>query len=504
MSPRLLLLLGLLGFGAVGCAKNAGCPSASALCAEELNPPPKRGAKSPGTAEISQERSFTRLPSPERVGETEKIENNFPQRDEKGVLELNELIQQALQSNPDVASALERIHIADAALAGARAEFFPRLSVSESYGISDNPVQTFMFQLNQAQLNFDQDFNDPSLTDNFHTQVLAQYNLYSGGRQMAAKRAAAAEREAAVSGLEGVQNQLVFRVTEGYYRLLQAHELLQIRREAIEQVEHHLAIVQTRLRAGTAVKSDVLSVEVRLAEVQEALIAARNRFELAWMVLDNVVGVPVPREELPQTVPPAPGSERVSELETLIEEALRSRPEIGRLARKREAASAHIRAARAAHYPTLDLTAHYDAFTGDLASGDTNFFVGLVAQLTLFDGGRTRSQIQQAQARLHKLNAQQRGLLSDIELDVRRAYLQLQEARGRLRVATGAVKQARESLREIEIRYRAQMATLTELIDAQVALSRASARLANAQAGIEIARSDLERAAGRLSDAFTA
>ncbi len=85
---------------------------------------------------------------------------------------------------------------------------------------------------------------------------------------------------------------------------------------------------------------------------------------------------------------------------------------------------------------------------------------------------------------------------------MRQAHLNLLDARERLDVATQAIGQARESLREIEVRYRSQAASITELIDSQVAQSNARVRRANAEAELEIARASLYRAVGRLSDSL--
>jgi len=180
-------------------------------------------------------------------------------------LALKEAIRRALDANPDLVSATEQLVAADAALARARAEFYPKLGVSEQYGVSNNPVTAFMFQLNQRQLNPLQNFNNPPTTNNFHTQLQLQHNVYSGERRLHQMHAADAKSDAATLSLSALQNQLVFRVAEAYYRVMQARELVEVRREAVNQVEQHLKIVQIRFRNGTAVKSDVLTVKVRLA-----------------------------------------------------------------------------------------------------------------------------------------------------------------------------------------------------------------------------------------------
>lgn len=519
-----LLLIPALAF-ATGCARNDACLSGQAPCLTASAPSQQEPAREPIVDQKAHEADRVggidqgdeaSEPFGDRIAPDDSMAlqqtDREPERDREPVQELDirvsgtgvsleAMIKQALESNPDVHSAQERIHLADAFLAEAQAAWFPSLALAEQYGATNVPAQAFTFQLNQAQLNLNQNFNRPTVTDIFRTQVITKYNLYSGGTPTAEAQAATAERDAAVSGVKEVHNQLVFRVAEAYYRLLQATELLHVRKEAVTQVGQHVDMVQQRFRTGTAVKSDVLAVEVKLAEVQEALITARNRVDLAWMVLDNVVGTPVPRGPVPRTIPAAPWSDHVDELHLLMEEALGKRPELERLARKQEAASGRVEAAQGARFPTLDFTAQYNLFTGDLVNSNSGFFVGLIAELMLFDGGLTTSRIDQARARMRELNAQERRLLLDVELDVHRAHVRMREAGERLRVAAKATEQAEESLREFEVRYRAEAATLTELVDAQVAFSKARARHANARADLEIARADLERSAGRLAGA---
>jgi outer membrane protein len=426
-----------------------------------------------------------------------------PAADDGSPLTLADAVQLAFDNNPDLRSAEERIRLADALLARARSEFYPTLSASEGYGVTNNPVNAFMFLLNEGQFTLNRDLNHPGTTEDFHTQLLVQHGLYTGGRRRAQTYAAAAGRDAAEFALETAQNELVFRVAEAYYRAFQARELRSVREEAVGQVEGHLEMVRSRERAGSAVKSDVLTVEVRLAEVQEALISSRNQQALAWAVLENVCGAPIAVRRLPKGIPPAPWSGRVREVEAAIADARSYRPEMGQLASQIEAAGHNVRAAEAGKYPSVDLVADYDVFTADFARGNDTWFVGLAAKLTLFDGARTRNDVRQAEAKLRELRSRQRRLMLDIELDVRRTFLQLHDAKQRLEVAGRAVGQAEESLREIEVRYRGQSATITQLVDAQVALSNARVRVSAARAEVEIAGAALEQATGRLREAMS-
>jgi outer membrane protein TolC len=414
------------------------------------------------------------------------------------VLTLEDALRLAFDANPDLVSAAEQVTAADAALARARADFYPRLGVSQGYGVSNNPVTAFTYQLNQAQLNPLLDINNPPAIDDFHTQLRIQQSVYSGERRLHVVHAAEAQTAAATFNLVAIQNQLVFRIAEAYYRVLQARDMVDVRGETVEQVRQHLEVVQARFRSQTAVRSDVLTVEVHLAEEREGLISAQNQLELAWAVLENVTGAAITTRKLPESIPVAPWSDHVNEVVAAVQLAVAQRPEIGALASQRQAAAEDVLIAQAGKRPEVDVVADYDVFTGDFSRGNDGFFVGIVLQLNLFDGGRTRTDVARAAARLRELRARERRLMLDIELDVRSVFLQLKDAEERMNVAGQAIDHATENLREIEIRYRGQVATITELVDAQVALSSARVRRTTAQADVQIARTSLTRAVGRL------
>ena len=306
----------------------------------------------------------------------------------------------ALQSRP--AGGGTATEIADAILARARSEFYPRLGISEDFAVTNNAAQAFMYLLEQGRFSPNINFNNPGVVDDFHTQLLVQQGVYAGGRRVAETQAAAANRQAACFGLAAVQNELVFRVAEAYYRVFQARELAAVRQQSVRQVEQHLEIVRAREQADAAVKSDVLTVQVRLAEVKEALITARHQHDLAWAVLENVCGTRIEQRVLPRELPAAPWSEHVQQVEAVVAEAQSQRPEVGQMSSQVQAADQNVRAAQAGKYPTVNFNADYDVFTPDFARGNDSWFVGVVVNFTLFDGKRTRNDVRQAEARLQE------------------------------------------------------------------------------------------------------
>jgi outer membrane protein TolC len=259
-----------------------------------------------------------------------------------------------------------------------------------------------------------------------------------------------------------------------------------------------------------------IAIEVRLAEVRETLATSINSLELAQAVLENVVGQQLEGRPLPEQLPIAPWSSHIDLVESAIasvsqpaddqanniqaatETAEQLRPEMGEVAHLVQSAQHRVRAAEAGKYPVVGFVGDYDYYAGERTTNNSYFF-GLLVSLNLFDGGRTCTNVRQAEARVRETLARHERLKLDIELDVRRTALQLKDARQRVVSTTTATASAQASLRQIESRFRGQQATTSELLEAQVLLSNMRVRSISAAADVEIARAALERAVGRLS-----
>jgi outer membrane protein TolC len=411
---------------------------------------------------------------------------------------LTGVISTALKANPDLCAATERIRIADATLARARAEFYPRLSLAEAFVDTNIAGFAFLLDVNQRRFNPSQNVNHPGFLGNFSTLLTLQQNLYSGGRRTAEAMSADEQRLGASFTLAAVRNELVFRVAEAYFRLIQANELLNSRSAAVHQVERQLALVRSRYDNGTAVRSDVLSIEVKLGEAKERLITTTNQRGLTWAILENVTGCRLPHD-LPSRVESAPWLARVDAVESAIAEAVARRPELGASLSEVRGAAHQIEVARSGKRPSVDFIGNFSTFDISRNSGGNGLFLGVIASVNVFDGHRTKAQVCRALAQVRELEARHQRLLLDIELEVRQAYLSLRDAEERLQVASQAIGQADQSVREIENRYHDERATITQLIDAQVAATDARVRRASAAADVEIARVGMEGVLGRLT-----
>ena len=121
---------------------------------------------------------------------------------------LTGVIGAALQANPDLRSATERIRIADATLDRARAEFFPKLSLSEAFLDTNIAAFAFVLELNQRRFNLGENLDHPGFVGNLSTLVTFQQSIYAGGRRTAEANSANEQRWSRCSALAAARNEL--------------------------------------------------------------------------------------------------------------------------------------------------------------------------------------------------------------------------------------------------------------------------------------------------------
>lgn len=419
------------------------------------------------------------------------------------------------QSNPDLEEAAKRVTSADYILERARAELYPQLTFNANYQASNNALRKFSYLLGQNVTNPNLLFNAGPSEDNLDLQLHATYMIYNGGAREAQIRGAVASSEAAAASLEALRNRMTYQVAEAYYRYFQARDLLAVRREAVDLVKSQLETVRAQIAANSAVRADALAIELHLAQVQQGLITAQTTLALSRAVLESVVGVRLRAGELPEIPDSAPWAEHVAKIEAAahryedpndpttidaISEADQNRAELEQSEGGRRAAEAKLDIALAARRPTVAISADMDTIFSELDQTRATYFVALAVSLNVFDFGRIKSDIKHAEAELSAALSKHQRTRLDIELDVRRALLGLEDAKSKLAVSRSAVANARENLSLTESRYRNQMITVTNLFDAQVAATEARVSVATARAEVDIAAVNVERAIGRLSE----
>jgi outer membrane protein TolC len=466
--PRLLFLALLFALGVVGCA-----PGREARA--DLPAPPlaeARAGAAPATATAAPARA-------------------------EGPLTLERAIALALARNPELDAADRRVAEARARVTEATSAFFPEITARLSYARTDNPLQAFGFIVAQRRFSPSFDVNDPGPTQEWRPEVTGGISLFRGFQDLERRRAAVLGVEAAALAREAAQNEIAAAVTAAYYAVLAAREMTDVARASIEVVSKEIEAARARVEAGTALRSDVLSLEVRRAAAREAEVRARSAVESAKAGLRALLAVaddePLEVASVAGGIPEAPPT-----YEQARERARAERPEIAAARRLTAIRAREAAAERGAWLPRVSAFGAYGQDAPDLAlsSDADNWSFGASVELDIFSGFRTTARIAEADARLALARAAERQAVLDVERDVRTAWLAREEAAERVRVAEAALVAADEALRLVTEQYGAGTVTVTRYLEAEVARTDARSRAVAARFDARRADAALARAIG--------
>jgi outer membrane protein len=421
----------------------------------------------------------------------------------QGPLTLSDAVRQALQQNPELRSSEDQARAAHARVNQARASWLPRLDAGQGFTRGNNPVYVFGSLLTQRQFT-GADFalpllNAPTPLDNFQSRISGQMMLFDSGQTHLRVQAAHRMESAADYQTAQQRQDLVLHVVRAYYDWVVAIGEQQAAAEALRSAKANAERVRTMEKAGMVVSADRLSAEVFQARMQDRVIRAENAVELARLALVRQMNVAPasigqPARTMPSPEPiPAP-------IDEWVRRALANRPLLQAAGMQSRAADSGSKLAKAQFGPTIGLFANVerDAETLGGPSG-TNWTAGAQLNWNIFAGGADRARLAEAEARKSEAKHQLEWLRSGIELEVRQAYLNTRAAAERVTASHDASQQSEESLRIIQNRYTAGLVTITELLRAQSARLDARTGYLSALHDWQVARAELERAAGQLT-----
>ena len=412
---------------------------------------------------------------------------------------LEQAIDAALANNPELNIMQARIEQANAQLGESLASFYPQIKTSLSYQHSNNPAQAFAMIIGQRRLDMQSgNFNNPGFVDDYRPQVSASYSLFRGGQDYYNSQAAELNSEAAELEKSAARNRLVNHVTAAYYGELAAMDANTISQRSIESVQSQLHQTQLGYEAGTVLKSDLLSLQVQLAEAQDAQIHAANAIELAQNMLKTLLGLdandrfainPAANKNLPES--PA-------NFEQLLTQALAQHPELKAAEKRVAIAEQQLSAAKAAHLPKADAFVSYGSNSKDLTynSNRDNLTAGVMVEMEVFSGFATQEKINKAEHQLTAAKESARQNRLQIENDLKAAQLKLQEALHRAEVSNSASQAAEEALRLVNQQRQAGVVTVSRYLETQVALEKALSRQVSARFDALRAEAALKQAIG--------
>jgi outer membrane protein TolC len=291
--------------------------------------------------------------------------------------------------------------------------------------------------------------------------------LYAGGQISASIDAARRAVAGAEADQRGTLAAVKLEVANSYVAVLRARRALRAAESSVASLTAHASDVDQMVERDLVPTSDLLAARVALANAEQARVSADNAVQIAYAAYNRRIGEPLARApDLDERLQADASLAATPAVETLIEHALASRSELKGLAAQAEALEFQSRVERGALRPQLALTGQYSYLENEFLDRQDFSMVGVGVRWSLFDGGQARHRA----AALHNASRAARHRMSDlrsrIELEVRKAWLDVQAARARISASREAVAQAVENLRMSRELYAADLGTNTQVLDA--------------------------------------
>lgn len=413
-------------------------------------------------------------------------------------LTLEESLHLGLKNSKDLVISKSKTKYADAKITEVSSKMLPQLKFSASYTrLSDVPPFEVIVPFSPSPIKI-QDV----ILNNYSFKLSLQQPLFTGFRLNSLKNSAEYSYEASNLEYNAAVNNYAVQIYESFWNFYNSQKITALINEQLISMNQHLTDTKNFLDNGLATMNDVLKLEVQYSSLELKLIEAESNSDIARINFNRIIGLEL--DAIPELkvndINPHPEKFLISDL---LLEADKNRDEIKSITNRVKASDELISAANAGWFPSVYLfgNAYYNNPNQRIMPIKNEFKdswdAGVTLNWDLWNWGYTSSQSTQAEEIKIQTETNLAQLKESIEIEVTREYLNYVKSIKKLEVARKSVEQAKENYRLTNEKYNSQVASSSDLIDAQTYQLEAETNLISAIVGFHISKAKLERAIGR-------
>lgn len=436
--------------------------------------------------------------------------------DEASVLTLEDAVGIVLQENPLSQVARQGVDAAEQGRMSARGEFLPKLKTQFQYSlIKDIPQIVFPAQpsipvtgrVNVAGAQGDilpgagtvpipAQYLDAGTDQQITVTTTLEQPLFTGLALVSQYQLANLGKSEAEIKEQSTRQELIFRTHEAYFGVLVAEKFLEVADQAVRQLEAHAEVAREFFSAGVIPKNDSLKALVQLADTKQRRIEAAHRLDIARSSFNTLL-----RRELTAPVRLKDilvFNEYRKTMDECMKTAVVHSPDIVLANMDIEKADKGIVLARSGYFPTIALVGALLHEEGGFVEAGKSWSATVQAQWNIWEWGSNYYKVKQSEIRKGMAETLHTQTVDLVQLQLRQAYLTLQEWKDAIEVAKASIEQAEENFRITEERFKEHVTTSTEVLDAQTMLARAQVNYYSALSSYNISEANLEKIMGTL------
>lgn len=428
---------------------------------------------------------------------------------DKQVFTLEKSVATVLEQNPDIKIAEKELDKASAGVGEAYANILPQLNASVNFQHSWEIQETTMPNFIKAGL------ADPNMPDyikiafglenTFNYGAQLTQPIFLGWAGIAGIQTAKAAERAAEQNVKQKKQDLIYQTANVFYGCLMAQELVKVQEEALAQSKANLDNVLKKYDVGSASGFDKMRAEVEYANLQPELISARNNYQSALTGLRTILGLDKDSNiEARGEFKYEEDDLLISPLSDLQDLAIENRPELKALNEQKTMASKGITIARSDFLPKVFFQTDYSylAQRNNLNFKQDDFSKGFTSavsiQIPVFSGFKSIRQYQKAKLDKGIILDTEKQVFDGVAAQVEVAYNKLLEANEKYLSAKETVNLATEALRLANLMYDEGANTQLDVLNSQLALTRARLNFVSSLYDYQVARYELRKVTGML------
>ena len=340
----------------------------------------------------------------------------------------------------------------------------------------------------------------PVILNNYGLNLTLKQPVFTGSRIKSNYEIAKNTFLAKENNLEEVKNSIKYMVEDYFWRLVYAIESKRVVDESIELTKIHLQDVKNLKENGMASENDVKKVEVQLSNMELMKTTIEKNIELSRAVLCKTMNAPIETSFEPDYDLPSP--EFNYNFKEITSKAIEKRPLLKSMEFYLQSAEEAKEVVKSSFYPSVYLVGNYNYARPNrriLPMKDKwadTWDAGVVVQFTIWNWGKKRMDYESAQNDFLKVKTDYENLKSQIELDIKRIFLDINESLKRYQLSNKMVDQAEENYRISRDKYKNGMLLNSEFLDAEVDLLKSKLEVTRSIMDFNIKMAELKKAAG--------
>lgn len=412
-------------------------------------------------------------------------------------LNINQAIELGIANSKNLKLSQNKIDQAVAQLEVVKDNVLPSANASFIYNHAEIPTTTFTLPGGGSSLQL------PKRADAFVGTAAIQELVYGGGKLKYAKESTKLLADVARLDADKSKEEITYVVINTYYSLYKVAQSKKVVDQNLESIAAQIKQAQRFFEQGIVTKNDVLRFQLQQANITLSQMDIESNRKIINYNLDILLGLPEDTEL--KITDPTLSLKSVGSLNDYISQAMTNRQELKQLDVRNKVADYNIKTVRANTLPTVAVGAnlYYINPSGNFIPPVNQYLmpvtVGATVSWNIASLWTNKNKVSEAKIEQNEITLQKDVLTDQVKTDINKNFQTYQVAVNKIQVLETSIAQATENDKLLASKYKNNVASVTDRIDAETLLYQAKINLEIAKADAGIAYYTLLKSTGKIT-----